>query len=123
MKAFLIPENYDLPPTFVEVEGDDGDYATILAICEPNGIPWPTRVTTQNGKNNDFVTVVDDNSADGSHYVNRRATQLSGYPGQLYGDVLFFSEDWVDDGIDYVTLKPKAEVHFTEYLSLPTTKH
>ena len=115
MKGFYIPEDTDLPPIFIEVPGDD--YNAYRALFGEHGIEFPERVTTVNGKNNGFVTVVDNDSANGTHYLNRRATELSGYPGQLFGDVVFLSEEWVEDGIDFVTLSPLAETHFTEYLS------
>lgn len=115
MKAFWIPEDSNKYPEFIEIPGDG--YEAYRALFSQHGIQWLEQVNTQVGHDNGFVTVVDDNSGDGTHYLNQRATDLSGYPGPLCGDVIFVSQAWVDDGIDIVTLSPKAEAFFAGYLT------
>lgn len=114
MRAFYIPEDNEKYPEFVEIPGDG--YTAYKALFSEHGINCLEQVTTRVGHDNGFVTVVDDESAMGGHHLNQRATDLSGYPGPLFGDVLFVSQAWVEDGIDIVTLSPKATAFFDGYL-------
>lgn len=68
-------------------------------------------VNGANTRPNDFVMIVDDEGRDRQLPWNPRAQFLSGYPIQapIVGNALFFSMDWVDDGLDIVNLTDKAK--------------
>jgi hypothetical protein len=68
------------------------------------------RVNTQHGHDNHFVMVVDEDGRDRRLPYNPRAQYFSGYPvhAPIVGDALFVSEDWVDDGIEFVSLTDKG---------------
>lgn len=75
------------------------------------GIEFAERVHGQHSRLNDFVMIVDDEGRDKQLPYNALGHYLSGYNIQapILGDVLFFSEDFTDDGMDIIPLRDRGK--------------
>lgn len=75
------------------------------------GIDFLERVHGINSRAHNFVMAVDDEGRDRLLPWNPRAQFLSGYPieAPICGNALMFSEDFTDDGMDFVDLKDDAK--------------
>lgn len=73
-------------------------------------IDFPERVSAINCKTYGFSMVVDDEGRDKRMGWNPRAQFLSGYPimAPIVGNAIFWSEDFTDDGMDFVSLTKGA---------------
>lgn len=96
IKGLLIPVDYNDP--IIRIEGG------FQSVLKRAGIGYAERVSTQNGHDHGFVTVVDEDGVAKRMRLNLRGKKISGYPGQLYGPVLLFSERFIDDGMDFADL-------------------
>lgn len=69
-------------------------------------IMFAERVHGSNSRQQGFVMMVDDDGRDRGQAWNPRAHFLSGYPIQapIIGNALFFSEGFVDDGMETLSL-------------------
>lgn len=102
VRAVLIPsdERVEIPPA---QERTIGEWLKVA------GIEWLTVVNMSSTLN--MAGIMDDDAIRKGMPWNPRAHFLSGYPVDhpTLGDWVVGSLDWVDDGKDFVSIKPESE--------------
>lgn len=91
-------------------------HGTIQELCKQAGWNYFEIVRTFNGRDHDFVMLVNDDARSEGNPYNPRAQYLSGYPIQspILGDALFLSEAWIGDGYDCINISAKGQAYIRE---------
>lgn len=112
LKGVFIPANQ-------EVKGSV-DELPLKRWMEKANIHFPSRVHGANSRGRDFMMVVDDAGHDRELAWNPRAQFLSGYPMNhpIVGDAIFFSEAFIDDGMEFIHINKLAELWLTDMARL-----
>ena len=106
MRAALIPADPATPCRIIEVAND------ARALASAIGAEYVERVRAHMPA---MALVVDESGLLKGLPENHRLTGFL-YSGLIVGDALIMSEDYTDDGLDFITLEPDHEAFARTYL-------